>query len=204
MSGTDPNGRWWAFKVTPKTLVILEKKTCPEHLQNLGCLDTCTPLQQVLREIQDSGEARLKSYLDANGREHGFKYATTLWCHCIIIIKYVATITIVFNIQREMANQLYHYYSLSYHSIIGTGIYVRVCHPKRLTIPLYHQIWVISDEFGTKTPCVDVIRVPPQTDLYILHQLRSGLVIVTSQGITLTVCQMTWSHITIYDYMMRP
>ena len=79
VSGTDPNGRWWAFKVTPETLVILEKKTCPDHLQNLGCLDTCTTLQQVLREIQDSGEARLKSYLDANnGREHGFKYATTL------------------------------------------------------------------------------------------------------------------------------
>ena len=53
----DGNGRWWLFVVTSETLVIVEKKSAPSHLQNISSLEVCTPLQQVLRELQDIGEA---------------------------------------------------------------------------------------------------------------------------------------------------
>lgn len=154
MSSADANGRWWAFNVTPETLVILEKKTCPQHLQNLGCLDTCTTLQQVLREIQDSGEARLKSHLEANGREQGPKYIIIISLYHYIyqyyliiisiyryIIKYIIFIIIIiislYRYISEEIKQINYSIILEFlsHRSIGMSIYVGVWHPKANNYP---------------------------------------------------------------------
>ena len=54
----DPLGRWFSFCATPETIIILEKKNLPEHLVGLPCVDSPSYLSTVLRELQDSGEAR--------------------------------------------------------------------------------------------------------------------------------------------------
>lgn len=38
-------------------MVILEKKTMPNHLQQMESLDTVVSLQAVLSDLQDMGEA---------------------------------------------------------------------------------------------------------------------------------------------------
>ena len=54
----DPLGRWFSFCATPNMVVVLEKKGLPEHISGLPCVDTPSFLSTVLRELQDSGEAR--------------------------------------------------------------------------------------------------------------------------------------------------
>lgn len=53
----NPEGRWFSFHVSHKTLVILERRSVPEHLTSLDCLDSAVCLQHVLRQLEDSGEA---------------------------------------------------------------------------------------------------------------------------------------------------
>ena len=53
----DPEGRFFVCEMTASTIVIVEKKASPEHLQVLGCLDTPTPLGEVLLAMEDAGEA---------------------------------------------------------------------------------------------------------------------------------------------------
>ena len=52
----DPQGRWFPFVATSDSVLVLEKKSVPEHLQSLPCIDAPTPLGQVLRELEDGGE----------------------------------------------------------------------------------------------------------------------------------------------------
>lgn len=52
----DPQGRWFSFVVIPETVVLLEKRGVPEHIQNLPCIDSPTLLSTVLRELEDAGE----------------------------------------------------------------------------------------------------------------------------------------------------
>lgn len=52
----DSQGRWFPFVVTSDSVLVLEKKSVPEHLQSLPCIDAPTPLGQVLRELEDGGE----------------------------------------------------------------------------------------------------------------------------------------------------
>ena len=54
----DAQGRWFSFAVVPETVILLEKKGVPEHVQNLPCIDSPTPLSTVLRELEDAGEVR--------------------------------------------------------------------------------------------------------------------------------------------------
>ena len=60
----ETNGRWFSFNATAQTVVLLEKKSLPDHMSALPCADSPTFLGQVLHEITDSGEAGLisKSY----------------------------------------------------------------------------------------------------------------------------------------------
>ena len=52
----DPQGRWFSFAVIPETVILLEKRGVPEHIQNLPCIDSPTLLSTVLRELEDAGE----------------------------------------------------------------------------------------------------------------------------------------------------
>lgn len=52
----DGEGRWFSFRATANTVVILEKKELPSHLQDLPCVDSPTKLATVLHELQDAGE----------------------------------------------------------------------------------------------------------------------------------------------------
>ena len=53
----NPEGRWFAFRLDANSMVILEKKSIPEHLNDLECLDTPTTVDAILRELEDAGEA---------------------------------------------------------------------------------------------------------------------------------------------------
>ena len=53
---SDGEGRWFAFNVNLKSLVLMEKKGMPNHLQSLPCVDNPTELGTVIRELEDAGE----------------------------------------------------------------------------------------------------------------------------------------------------
>ena len=53
------NGRWVSFAVSGQSLLLVEKKTVPDHLAALTSLDTVTSLAEILLELQDAGEAIL-------------------------------------------------------------------------------------------------------------------------------------------------
>ena len=54
---SDCEARWFAFNLTLESKLVLEKKSCPEHLQDLDCLDSATSVLQILMELEDAGEA---------------------------------------------------------------------------------------------------------------------------------------------------
>ena len=47
---------WFAFNIDFKSLVLMEKKGVPNHLQSLPCIDNPTDLGTVIRELEDAGE----------------------------------------------------------------------------------------------------------------------------------------------------
>lgn len=53
----DVEGRWFVFSLDLNSLVLMEKKSCPSHLQGLPCIDQPVPLSTVIRELEDAGEA---------------------------------------------------------------------------------------------------------------------------------------------------
>lgn len=52
----DANGRWFSFSACPETVMVLEKKSLPDHLQGLPCVDAPTYLKTIVRELEDAGE----------------------------------------------------------------------------------------------------------------------------------------------------
>lgn len=56
---SDPQGRWFKFSITMRDVVIMEKKGMPNHLQSLPCCDTATAMEDVIRELEDAGEAHV-------------------------------------------------------------------------------------------------------------------------------------------------
>lgn len=54
---TQEDGRWFTFSASTTTLIILEKKDLAPHLAKLECVETVAPLKQVLRLLEDAGEA---------------------------------------------------------------------------------------------------------------------------------------------------
>ena len=53
----DPEGRWFPFCLSSDSLLLLEKRSIPEHLSALECLDKATAVEAVMRELEDMGEA---------------------------------------------------------------------------------------------------------------------------------------------------
>ena len=53
----DADAKWFSFRLDAKSFIVLEKKTAPEHLATLDCLDVPTAVDSVLRELEDAGEA---------------------------------------------------------------------------------------------------------------------------------------------------
>ena len=53
---SDPERRWFAFNMEIKSILIMERKGMPTHLQSLACVDNPTELGVVLRQLQDAGE----------------------------------------------------------------------------------------------------------------------------------------------------
>ena len=48
--------RWFSFAVDSSTYIIMEKKSMPEHLQQIDNLDTPVTLQSMVTDMQDLGE----------------------------------------------------------------------------------------------------------------------------------------------------
>jgi len=55
----DATGRWVSFVVSGQSLLLVERKTVPDHLAALSSLDTVASLDEILLELQDAGEAIL-------------------------------------------------------------------------------------------------------------------------------------------------
>ena len=55
----DATGRWVSFVVSGQSLLLVERKTVPDHLFSLNSLDTVASLDEILLELQDAGEAIL-------------------------------------------------------------------------------------------------------------------------------------------------
>ena len=55
---SDAEGRWFSFNVSMKTVVIMERKTLPSHLQSLPFVDNPVELATVIRELEDAGEVK--------------------------------------------------------------------------------------------------------------------------------------------------
>jgi len=53
----DSFDRWFNFAVCGTSLICLEKKDLPEHLQKIEGLDGIASLQSVLANLEDCGEA---------------------------------------------------------------------------------------------------------------------------------------------------
>ena len=56
---SDAEGRWISFSANKETLMLLERKGLPEHLQKLECVDTVVFLQSLVCDLQDAGEVPL-------------------------------------------------------------------------------------------------------------------------------------------------
>lgn len=52
-------GQWWSFCVKPTDLVILERKSIPQHLASLESLDKPMSITSLLSDLEDAGEARV-------------------------------------------------------------------------------------------------------------------------------------------------
>ena len=52
----DGEGRWFSFSLSAQSVVLLEKKTLPDHLTSLPSVDTPTSLSTLFRELEDAGE----------------------------------------------------------------------------------------------------------------------------------------------------
>lgn len=59
----DAEGRWFSFSASNTTMLLLEKKGLPDHLQKMECVDTVISLQGLICELQDAGEVPLLNRL---------------------------------------------------------------------------------------------------------------------------------------------
>lgn len=57
---SDAEGRWISFSANKETLMLLERKGLPEHLQKLECVDSVVFLQSLVCDLQDAGEVKLE------------------------------------------------------------------------------------------------------------------------------------------------
>ena len=53
---SDAEGRWFSFKLGLDSILLLEKRGVPNHLQSLPCIDNPVPLSVIIRELEDAGE----------------------------------------------------------------------------------------------------------------------------------------------------
>ena len=74
----DSCGRWFSFVAEPSTVMILEKKTVPDHLKGLPCIDSPVCLSSIIRELEDSGE--VGSYSPYVVHVYPLLFAKN-WCH---------------------------------------------------------------------------------------------------------------------------
>lgn len=58
----EPEGRWFAFNITNKDFLILEKKDAPPHLASIESLDSAVTLQSLLMDLQDAGEVASRHF----------------------------------------------------------------------------------------------------------------------------------------------
>lgn len=53
----NPQGRWFKFSLGTDSILIIEKKGVSEHLQGLPFVDNASTLSEIIRSLQDAGEA---------------------------------------------------------------------------------------------------------------------------------------------------
>lgn len=56
---SDSNGRRWSFHLSTDSLIIVEKKSVPERMQQLDCLEKAVHFDEVIKQLEDLGEATL-------------------------------------------------------------------------------------------------------------------------------------------------
>ena len=54
---SDAEGHWFAFNMSLTSIILMERKGMPSHLQSLPCVDNPNPLSTVIHELEDAGEA---------------------------------------------------------------------------------------------------------------------------------------------------
>ena len=59
----ETDSKWISCSLTMDSLIVLERKKVLAHLSQLSCLEKPVPLREVLRLLEDAGEAQLASYL---------------------------------------------------------------------------------------------------------------------------------------------
>jgi len=55
----DVEGRWFSFNVNKQSLIILEKKSLPQHLMEMESLEMAISLQALMVDMQDLGEVKV-------------------------------------------------------------------------------------------------------------------------------------------------
>lgn len=55
-SMSDTSGSWLKCQVDLSSMVVLEKKKIPQHLNQLPCLDQAVSLKELLMALEDQGE----------------------------------------------------------------------------------------------------------------------------------------------------
>ena len=54
---SDPHGRWFRFNLDLTSLILMERKHLSSHLTGLSFVEVPTPLNVVVRGLEDAGEA---------------------------------------------------------------------------------------------------------------------------------------------------
>ncbi len=65
------NGDFLAVSVNLETLIVLDRKKALGHLSSMPCIDKAVPLKELLKTLEDFGEARLMSNKQTCTNGHG-------------------------------------------------------------------------------------------------------------------------------------
>ena len=55
---SDAEGRWFSFNVDMNSILLMERKGMPVHLQGLPCVECACDLSTIIHELEDAGEVK--------------------------------------------------------------------------------------------------------------------------------------------------
>ena len=89
---SDSEGHWWAFAISKTSLIILERKSVPDHLKEMESLECAVTLESLMMDMH-LGEARSLCRLllrHVPGSHYSFPFNTT----CFNVSRFRLGITI--------------------------------------------------------------------------------------------------------------